>query len=567
MLDMAQDPSCDFYYSPEHVIEYCSFIEKLQHVETGGWELNQVREDGTVDPHIILEPWQIWIEAGIHGFRRKMPNNQQVRLVTTALTVVPRKSAKSLATAGAALFDLCCSGQRGPQVTIAAATEKQAERVFGPIVKFINNDPDLVEQFKLRPTRDTIKCDVTDGVVLKLSSIGERQDGLNPSLAIMEEAHAGSDGVYNVVRSSFGARQNALLRMITTAGYHPSGPAWQLIEQAKSILDGRSETYSFFAAIYTLDREDYIDEQSNAIDWNRLLTDETLVRKCNPMYGVGLLPHMLEEERREAHRDLHRRGEFARTRFNIWTSAGTAVIDASAWGACKKDNLELSDFYGKRCWIGVDMASKQDMCAIGLVFEVDADNIAVFAEFFLPEASKLATDPGLGDTMYAWADLPQSNFHITEGAGADHRRILQAIQAYCEYFDVQIIACDPYQAHATSQELWGDGRPVMSYPNNALTMTGTTDDLLTRVAQKTIWHDGNPLLAWNATNVHVERKANGSIIPRKGADDKLKIDGFVAIAMANGSRMQPEFAKPSGPEAAPVAPVPRVVGYEEIIGL
>lgn len=545
MLEMAEDPRNEFTFSPDHVIQYCLFLEKLQHVESGNWETTQLNEDGSPNPFIILEPSQIWVEAAIQGFRRRLDGT---RLVMVALEVLPRKSAKSLKVAGAALFDICASGQRSPQITIAASTEKQANRVFSPISKFIHNDSELIAEYGLKVTTDTIKSTLNDGEIMKLSSIGERQDGLNPSLAIFEEGHAGAEGVYNVVRSAFGARPNALLRMITTAGYHPSGPGWQLLEQAKLVLSGQQESYSFFAAVYTLDEEDYIDEKSNSIRWDKLMDDGPagirLIRKSNPMYGISLMPHMLEEDRKEARRDTTKRGEYARTRYNIWTGAGAAAIDPVAWSLCKRPNLDLADFIGQRCWIGVDLASRRDMCAIGLVFEMSASEIAVFAKFFLPEASALAQDTNYGDAIQAWAD--DGHLVLTPGAGADHERILAEIKAYCEVYDVQVIACDPYQAHATSQQLWGDNRPVMDYPNNARTMTGPVDDIQTRIATKTLAHDGNPVLAWNVSNVHLEPKGNGSILPRKGNDLMKKIDGFVAIAMADGCRILPEHMQEPG---------------------
>lgn len=561
MVEMAKAPRNEFIFSPEHVVQYCLFIEKLQHIESGNWEIAQRNPDGSVDPHILLEPCQIWEEAAIQGFRRRIDGT---RLVMVALQLKPRKSAKSLTTAGAALFDLTSSGQLAPQITIAASTEKQAERIFGPVTKFLNRDPEIVEHFKLKATKDAVRSEENDGIIMKLSSIGERQDGLNPSLAIFEEGHAGAAGVYNVVRSAFGARPNALLRMITTAGYHPSGPGWQLLQQAIEVLEGRSKTYSFFAAIYTLDQEDYLDSESNAIRWDKLLNDEYLVVKANPMYGVSLMPHMLEEDRLEAKRSPVGRAEYARTRFNLWVGSGAAAIEAASWAACKSPNLAMDDFLYRRCWIGVDLASRRDMCAVALLFEMPGDRLAVFANYYLPEASELALDDNLGDMMLAWHDAGQLVF--TPGAGADFERILSDIRLFCEMFDVQAIACDPYQAGWTSQQLWGDGRPVVEYPNSAITMTGPVDDILTRVASKTICHDGNQVLAWNVANAEVERKNNGSIMFRRGNDIMKKIDGLVAAAMANGCRTQPSNARESGPETKTTAVEPRVVGYGEIMG-
>lgn len=562
MLEMAEDPKNEFYYSAIHVVDYCEFGEKLKHFESGNWEINQIDEDGNPDPRIILEPFEIWIESAIHGFRRRL---NHTRLVETVLELLPRKQSKSLRSARAALFDLCCSGGMAPEIPIAAASARQAEdTLFGDILKMVKNDQELCEHYGVKALTEEIRRG--EGRIFPLGGSGEKNDGLNPSLALFEEGHAGAASVYKVVDSAFGARPNALRRMITTAGYRAEGPAHELLLQATQILEGNFEDFTFFAAIYTLDREDYIDEETNAIDWDRLLTDESLIARANPMYGVALDPHIIKRTVRQAHRlrpDL--RGEIARTRFNIWTNAGLSLIDPAAWGACKR-SINLEDFIGQKCWIGADFAQVLDMCAVALLFEMPGGEIAVFARFYLPAASPTAMNPDLVDHLDLWDD--QGFLVLTEGPLADHDRVREDIEMFCESFDVQVIACDPHQSHNTVKHLWDGNRPVMVYPNSAATMTPPVDDILGRIAVQTIWHDGNPVLAWNAQNVHGERKGNGLILPRKEKDNSpRKIDGFVALCFANGCRLQPDVAKPTGPDdAPPPTPVPRVVGFEEIIG-
>lgn len=545
MLDMAAKPRNEFYFSPEHVIDYCMTAEKLKHVESGMWELTQRNPDGTVNPHIVLEPWQIWIESAIQGFRRKPYGD---RLVTTALEVIPRKNAKSLKIAVAAIFDLCFSGQTNPQVTIAASNAKQADRVFSPITAFIDNDKDLVEKTKVHYTQDYIKVPgVAEGNgIIKLTSKGEKQDGLNPSLAIFEEGHAGAASVWRVVDSAFGARPNGLRRMITTAGYRPEGPAYELIQEAERILTGAEEEFSFFAAIYTLDKEDYIDKETKAIDWNKLFNNDDLLEKANPMYGISLDPTKIKEARSNARRRADLRGEFARTRFNIWTASGSTLIAPEDWAACQQ-KYEVVDFIGQRCWMGVDLATVLDMCAVVLIFEI-GEMLAVFAKFFLPEDSPTALDPDMADQFLAWAD--SGALTLTPGSLADHDRVREEVEALNAVFKPEIIACDPYQAHNTVRHLWAEDRPVMVYPNSARTMTGPTDDILGRIVARTLMHDGNPILTWHAHNVYGERRGNGSIMPRKEKpDSKRKIDGFVAMVMANGCRLLPDQAKaPDGSE-------------------
>ena len=562
MLKMAEDPKNEFYFSPRHVIDYCGFAEQLQHIESGLWEFEDWRydEDGGIDKRIILEPWQIWIESAIHGFRNRLNGT---RLVTKALELIPRKNGKTLKLAPAALFDICCSGQLAAQTPICATTEKQADdTLFGAILKMVKQDEELQKQYKLKVTNDEITCGLSR--IWKLHSIGERLDGLNPSLALFEEGHSGAASVYKVIMSAFGARPNALLRMITTAGYKPEGPAWELYKQAQGILNGKGENYTIFAAIYELDREDYLDGKTNAILFDKLFKDERLIFKANPMYGISLDPVKIRNDMNDAKVRADLRGELARTRFNIWTGSGVSLVEPHMWAACEALNLDIANFFGKKCWIGVDLAQVLDMCAIVLVFEMTPTTIAVFAKFFLPAGSPTVQDPDMFDQFHAWAN--EGWLELTPGTMADHDKVRAEIEAYCDLFDVQVISCDPHQAHNTAKHLWDGNRPIYVYPNNQKTMTPPTDDILGRIVAQRIVHDGNPVLAWNMQNVHGERKGNGLILPRKEDDNsKRKIDGFVALCFANGYRIDPNNAKEHDPDQPMEDPylTRGIIGYQE----
>jgi phage terminase large subunit-like protein len=561
MLEMAEDPTNDFVFSPLHVVDYCKFGETLKHFEPGSWQFNQIDEYGNPDPRIILEPFEIWMECAIQGFRSRITGE---RLVSTALEVVPRKNAKSLRASRAILFDLCCGGDAA-EIPIAASTIEQVEKtVFGDVLKMVNNDPDLVDQFKLEVTKKEIRRG--SGKVFILSSQGENQDGLNPSLAIFEEGHAGAMSVYRVIDSAFGARPNALKRMITTAGYHLEGPAYELIAEARTILEGRFEDYTFFAAIYTLDAEDYLNKETKIIDYDRLFTDRSLLYKANPMMEISLDPVKIKALLDAAIRTPTKRLEQARTRFNIWAGSGKSLLEPEAWAACRRD-VQLEDYFGRKCWIGVDLAQVKDMCAIVLLFEEPGGEITVFPKFYLPELSPTAVNPEIIDNISNWSD--EGLLTLVPGPLADHDLVREDCEAFCDLFDVQVIACDPAQSHNVVKRLWDIDKPVMTYPNSDKTMTPPFDDIDGRIASQRIWHDGNPVLAWNVANVHGDRKGNGLVLPRKEKPDSIrKIDGFVALCFANGVRINPAIGKDTAEEPKDNnAYLNRgIIGYEEMIG-
>lgn len=563
MLVLAAKKGNEFYFSPAHVIDHCAMMEQFRHHESGRWEITQIDEDGNLDPHVRMEPWQIWVESAIHGFRVSVTGQ---RLVTKAVEIEPRKHDKSGRLARNALIELCVGGDMTAQIPLAGNSTTQLKRtIFDAIKKVCKANPEIVEEFGLKVTNEQVTKGVSS--IFMLTAQGERQDGLNPSLAIFEEGHSGHKKVYEVVMSAFGAKPNALMRMISTAGHYPEGPAFDLIKRAESILIGHDEDWSFFAGIYTLDQEDYLDPETKAVDWRRLLTDENLLIKANPMYGISLDPRIIKSSLHEAIKVPTKRGEVARTRFNIWTSEGSSQISMAAWMACQAD-IKLEDFIGKKCWMGLDIADSVDTSAISLIFEVDERRIAVFCRGFLPEQSQTLLDPAFGDQLRVWAEPDNGYLVLTQGASTDDERIEEEIRAYCEVFDVKAIAFDPAHARVIMRHMWEEGKPVVDYRNNAMTMTYPFNKLLGMIANKDIMHDGNPLLAWYATNVYGERRGNGTIVPRKESkNSKRKIDGFAAICMANGVRLTPENSRTGVHETKKPAQDPYAVrgliGYEE----
>jgi phage terminase large subunit-like protein len=528
MLVLAEKPKNEWYFNPNYVVDYCSVAEKFEHPESGNWIHTQD------DALIILEPFQIFQESAIHGFRYR---HNDERVVTRAYSELPRKSAKSMTVGVAVNYDLLFAGHVSPQVLIGASTRDQCDRVFNPARMMMQKEAHLIEEFEVKFTKDGAVCKSNNGEVIKLSSQGERQDGFNPSLSVLEELHAQPESVYRVIRSAAGARPNALMRMITTAGYHASGVGYSVHREAKQLLSGGPEDYSFFALICTIDEEDYMDPNTGEVFMDKLLTDEALMMKANPMWGISLDPRKILEQAKEARRSADKRGEFLRTRYNLWNNAGKSLVDPMQWSACVDATLRLESFVDQRCWIGVDLASQNDMCAIGIVFEI-GDSLAVFAQYFIPNQSPTYLDPDVFSTMLSWE---QDGFlTVTDGGMADFTRIGDELRELCRNFDVQAICFDPYQSNMIMKVLWDEGLPVGRYPNTAMTMTMPADDILSRIPARKIRHDGHPVLAWNFSNLHGERKGNGTIVPRKETPNSInKIDGAVAIVMADGARMNP----------------------------
>lgn len=449
-------------------------------------------------------------------------------LFLTGRSFIPTHN--SLCAAGVALYCTSCEGEKRPLGYIAAATEDQAKKVLAPAKELIDTDRELKEQFGFQTFKAKITCEESRGEIITISSIGEHQDGHNPHIVVLEELHAQKPDVYDVMDSAFGARRNPLMYQIGTAGRYAAGLGYTQRQAAIRVLDGTVSADEVFALIYTIDAEDI-----------ERCYDTDVIIKANPNWNVSIFEDVIMDRVRQAKDDPTKRGEFLRTRLNVWSNAGYRLIEPEKWEACEDKNLRMVHMRGRRAWIAVDLAKYMDMAAVGLLIEVDENVLAGFAQFYIPEESPYIRRADLWPMYSAWIDA--GYITTTPGGTMNPTYIRDDVFQFCEFLDVQGVAADPWQAQQLAAELTAGGIEVQQYRNNASAMSDPTYEILARINTGQFRHPGNPVLTWNAMNVEGDER-NDTIFPRKpAANADEKIDGFVSLVMANGLRLNMKAEK------------------------
>src|SRR5690606_10811240 len=92
---------------------------------------------------------------------------------------------------------------------------------------------------------------------------------------------------------------------------------------------------------------------------------------------------------RQAMLSAQSQNNFLTKRLNVWCNADTAWLNMQAWDACHDGSLDITDFEGQPCYIGVDLATKIDVAAKIRLFppHLDRDYWAVFGSYYLPETA------------------------------------------------------------------------------------------------------------------------------------------------------------------------------------
>ena len=513
-----------YRYEPWHANDVCDFIEKLPHIE-GVWE----------KPTIVLEPAQIFVLCMVFGWRRIDTGG---RRFTVVYEEVARKNAKSTKTAGISLYCLACEEEPGAQVLTAATTFDQAKKVFHPAKRMIEKTPDLQEAFGLIAWAKSITCADNGGYMQPLHAKSKTQDGHNPHLVTMDELHAHADrGLYDVMRSAFGARKNPLLWQITTAGSNTHGVCYEQRTMATKVLERSVVAEHLFAIIFTLDGpKDFTPERKEGDD----PYDERNWIKANPLLGAAVQLDELRQYAIEAQNSPSAEGEFKTKRLNLWIGASAAWLNVGQWIACGDPTLRLSDFRGLDCYLGTDLSDKDDITALVLAAFDATGRLLLKSWFYLPEDVLNREDAVSKDQQALYRQWKADGKLITTpGDFIDHRVIARRIGKLKRALAIKKATGDTYVWPVVASglnEKFDDGTGfALVLAKNAKNHTTPAKELEARVkaGPHQLRHDGNPVMTWMAGNTVVDRRTDGSILPKKEKPmSPNKIDGIDAAVNA-----------------------------------
>lgn len=493
----------------------CAFVELLPHTK-GKW----ARERRLLK----LEPWQKFIFCCVFGWVHKKTGLRRFREVYCE---IPRKNGKSVIAAGVALYMLCADGEFGAEVYCGATTEKQAWEVFRPARLMMIRTPDLADAAGVEINARSLAIP-EDGSRLE-PIIGDPGDGSSPSCSLVDEYHEhDSDDLYETMLTGMGAREQPLIFTITTAGSNIAGPCYEKRKQVCAMLDKTVANDEIFGLIYTLDEQD---------DWRSLQA----LKKANPNYGVSIFPDNLQRSLADAVRYPSRQNAFKTKHCNLWVNAKMAWLNQLDWERAAVPGLSLDDFKGQRCYLGVDLASKCDIADVALVFREKDENgrdiWSFFNRHYLPEGAVQSDGPNQ-EAYERWAI--EGHLITTDGEELDFDVIREDVKDIAGMHQVEEVAYDKWRATQLAHQLQKDGAEVIEVGGGIQTMNLAMRELEAALVSGRVRHNGDPLLAWMASNV-VAHEYKGCITPTKESGSK-KIDGMVAILMAMSRALMAEGA-------------------------
>lgn len=463
---------------------------------------------------IRLMNWQKLVYANVFGFKER---GTQARRFRQGVVYVPKGNGKTTISAPLAMFMTFGEGEGGAEGYAAAVTRDQARILFDTAQNMVRRSADMRHNWHVGVQTNSIYQEPTASKFIPISSDAKALDGLNVQVAVCDEigSHRTSE-VYDALSTAMGKRRQPFLLSISTATGNSSGIGKQLWDYSMRVLTGAQDDDRLFAIIYSIDDTDD--------PW-----DEATWIKANPGWGQSVQPDGVRQNMRQARNNPAMEAS-ARTRhLNVWIGADEALFLTRAWNACANQDMRLDDFTGRRCHMALDLASRTDLAALVLVFpdRTDAGKpfYSVFARCYLNEA---AVNEARNASYPGWAN--EGDLIVTKGNETDFAQIQADVIDFCQRFQVQSLAYDPWGSTQLAQNMGKQGVPVVEFRSLTQNFSEPTKELDAAMRAGRLQHTGNGPLGWCIGNVVGHYDPRGNVYPRKARSEN-KIDAAIALIM------------------------------------
>ncbi len=343
---------------------------------------------------IALEPWQVFDLSNLYGWVHR---DTGARRFKVSYSKRARGNYKSTEKSGQCLYHMCADAiyppghpeaarfEMEPEVECAAVDKPQAMRVFGDAKKIAQASPSIRRHLRI-PRSNPVVHLTRGGFMRALSKETKNKDSGAPSYFVVDEYHAHlTSEIYDIGKSGFGKRPQALLDCITTAGDDAQRkPCYAEEMNLKAMLRREipmDETY------YVMIRE--IDETDNP-------HDESCWVKANPClrYGSEYARYLLDEIRSEhttaySFNDPYKIRNFLTRRMDRWQAgAVNRYLDEMQLAKARESQVSREVFAamtdGKACWGGFDLGKRVDLTGAAAVWLLEGGVVAVKMQGFMP---------------------------------------------------------------------------------------------------------------------------------------------------------------------------------------
>jgi phage terminase large subunit-like protein len=507
LADRAREdtPGFPYRFDIAKAERYFRFAERLKHYK-GEW----------AGQYIVLQPHQKFRKGCKYGWVHVETGYRRFR---NSYEEIPRKNGKSLELSTETLYLTFFDGEGGAEGYCAATKREQALIIFNDCKKLVASSG-LKDRLKVHS--GAIYSEATASKLQPLSADYNTMDGLNVHTYTLDEMHALKHrGTVDVLETATGARRQPMGNKITTAGDDPVSPCGDEHDYACKVLEGVHQDETYFAFIAHADEGD---------DW----TLPETAAKANPNYGVSVNPEDLKGKVVKALNMPAAAATYQQKHLNLWVNSSQPWLSMDGWRKGQSP-WSAEDLHHEPCYVGIDMASKIDLCAMVALFPptVGRERWRVLRWIWTPEETLI--DRARRDRAPYDVWVRQGHMRTTPGSRIDHRVIRETLAEIRPLYDITAIGFDPWHADKIITELVEeDGlalEQVVEVPQTFAGLSSACLHLEAEVLEGRVDAGNCPVMAWCASNAVVQRDGKDNIQPIKKRS-RGRIDPISALCIA-----------------------------------
>lgn len=482
--------------------------------------------------HFRLQPFQAFILAMIFGWVKK--ENGKRRFIRSYISIA-RKNGKTELMALIMVLMFLFDGEKRANIVSAATQRDQAMLSFEAakiMLEYVAKESPGYFGKCLEFVKSSVADNRYKSSMTVVSTDRGKYDGKNIHLSIVDEYHAHLNSkLLDVLASSTGSRSQPMTSIITTAGFDTMSACAKLEAVYKTVLAGDKDEERTFILIFTLDEED--EQAIAAMDVSQI--DMSMFKKANPNMGVSLYEDIFMADLQTA---LNQGGpkwiEFLTKKLNVWTNQFSVWLPSQLVRSRGAD-YSLADLAGRRCFAGLDLASRRDIASLCLYFPYpDDEPDRVLSYHFVPTDN--AKERAANDRVKYLDWIRDGHMIGTDGNVTDYRYIKQKLIEINEVVDIEELAYDRFNSSQLIIELQEEGFDCVGFGQGFISMNAPTKDIDGLYRDGGILHNNDPVLMWSFGNVTMKIDPADNWKVDKGKSSE-KVDPVVAQIMARGQYM------------------------------
>ncbi len=474
--------------------------------------------------------WQIKAIIDIFATKYKDGEFKGLRRYQTVLFFMAKKGGKSQLGALLTILYFFLDDEKAKECYSMASDLDQAKILHKAFTTMIKQTEELEEMVKttIQPPRVSKYNGAFIDEYMAVSSTADSKDGLNVSMALVDEPHSyPNKALYQIITDGMAGRQQPLQIIMSTAGYNLQGFFYtQIYQYAKKIQNGTIKDDSFYSILFEPDEKDLEDDNF----WK----NEEIWKKSNPNYPISPTASYMKNKVLQAEQSEETKVSFLTKHLNVWCDKASVWIPHKVWTQ-NQSTIDIESLKGRLCYAGLDLATIWDLAAFVLIFPDDSQGFRrydILCRFFVPKDNLLKR---VQKDKVPYLDFLRDGLIIaTDGNEIDYSYIEKQILQDCNDFNVKMIAYDRYNSNHLIQKLTeAECSEMIKFSQNMTWFNAPIREIELLAHQGRLNHQNNKVLNWHCSNVVLMKDSNDNMKFDK-AKSIEKIDGVVALAMAMG---------------------------------